>query len=256
MAPIQRRPGQFIDTRALGQAVSFAGIDPRNWVSLAYVTLLYIDPVEGPFVNVTLIPMNAQFCARVGTAYAGSGFGDWCPVAVDDEVVVIAPDGEPAHGLIVVARLWSPSDSPPSIMSSNPNDRTIQARDGQNLWLLATGQGQVNALGDAINLGATSTVGVSAGQAQMTLDATTNAATLEGTSVALGSSNATEPVPLGNSLITAISTLATSISTALASITSTAPGDPVVAAAAQTLIAAAVVEFQAAVTLSTVVKTE
>ena len=234
MAPIQRRPGQSIDTRALGQAVSFAGIDPRNWVSLAYVTSLYIDPVEGPFVNVTLLPMNAQFCARVGTAYAGSGFGDWCPIAVDDEVVVIAPDGEPAHGLIVVARLWSPSDSPPAILSSYPNDRIIQARDDQNIWLLATGSGQLNALADALSLGATSTVNISAGQAQMTLDATTNAATLEGTSVILGGQTGPngppQPLVMGTALVEALGVFAAACALSVT--------DPVLKAAAADLVTA------------------
>jgi hypothetical protein len=171
MAPIQRSPGQLLDTRRFGAAVGFPGIDPRHWISLAIVTAVEIDPVEGPFVACTLLPSQQQVSARVGSGYAGGGFGDWCPIRVDDEVLIEAPDGEAQGGYIVTARLWSPADAPPELMVSNPNDRLIQALDGQNVRVVATGAGAVNLDAPAVNL---------------------------------GSDEASQEVPLGNNLINAL----------------------------------------------------
>lgn len=143
MAPIQRSPGLLLDTRRLGAAVAFPGIDPRHWISLAIVTAMEIDPVEGPFVSCTLLPTQQQVTARVGSGYAGGGFGDWCPIRVDDEVLIEAPDGEAMGGYIVTARLWSPADPPPALMASNPGDRLIQAMPGTTMRVVA----------DQLNLG-------------------------------------------------------------------------------------------------------
>ena len=222
--PIQRaNAGLLLDTRRLGAAVSFAGIDPRHWISLAIVTAVQIDPDEGPFVACTLLPTQAQVIARVGSGYAGGGFGDWSPIRVDDEVLIELPDGETANGYVVTARLWSPADPPPAYMVSNPLDRLVQAMDGQVLRLVATGAGSVNAVAPTVNL---------------------------------GSDKPKYKVPQGENLLSAIENLVTAVSDALATIQSTAPGVAVNAGAAQMAITVALDAFKIAQTLSPVTNTD
>jgi phage baseplate assembly protein gpV len=138
-----RRPGGTLDTRMLGQAVSFPGIDPRSWVSLGVVTAVNVANDGGPMVDLVTLPNNQTATARVGAPYGAGGFGDWCPIAVDDEVIVIAPDGEPAHGLVVVARLWCQADPVPDLAVANPLDRLIQAKPGQSIRIVTTNDGIV-----------------------------------------------------------------------------------------------------------------
>ena len=252
MPPIQRSPALLLDTRRLGAAVGFAGIDPRHWLSIAIVTAIVIDPVEGPFVAITLQPTGSQMSARVGTAYGGSGFGDWCPLRVDDEVLVAIPDGDPTMGPVVIARLWSPADSPPPLMVSNPSDRIIQAIDGQNVWVLATGLGAVNIAAPKVNLGG-DTVQATAGTAGLTLSKTGNTAALVGAGVALGAANATQAVPLGTNLVAALTAYAAAV-TAAGTLGTTPLQVAALIAAGGTLTTA--LTDVAAPVLSTVVKTE
>ena len=103
-----------VDMQAIGKATSHAGIDPRTWVSIAVVTGIYLNKKEGPMVGVMLMPSQDEYTARMGTPYAGNQYGSYMPLDVDDEVLVAIPSGHPDEGCVVVARLWSPSDPPPT----------------------------------------------------------------------------------------------------------------------------------------------
>jgi hypothetical protein len=67
----------------------------------------------GVFVSVYLMPSGHTDTARLGSLHAGVGVGLMCPIRDGDEVLVEAPSGDPDEGLVIVAKLWSPSDPQP-----------------------------------------------------------------------------------------------------------------------------------------------
>lgn len=132
-----------VDVARLGRAVSYPGIDPRVWVSIAIVTSFHVDSAQGVFAGVTLLPLGTEATARVGAIYAGNGFGFYAPLKVDDEVVVIAPSGEPDEGLIVVSRLWSASDPGPAEASSDPDEVILHIEDNTTFRIVVGGTGKM-----------------------------------------------------------------------------------------------------------------
>ena len=140
---MRRRANTQIDVNALSRAVRRPGIDPRSWCSIAIVQSLVVDPTEGAFCDVLLFPSNRRETARLGAAYAGSGWGIYAPPMVDDEVLVVAPSGDPAQGLVIVSRLWSAADVPPAQASQQPEDVVISVRPGKTIRVLAQGGGDV-----------------------------------------------------------------------------------------------------------------
>ena len=137
------RVSGILDMGRLSRAVSRPGIDPRTWVSLAVVNSVVVDPNEGVFCGITLLPSEIEETARLGAAYAGNGFGFYAPPKVDDEVMVCAPSGDPSQGLVITGRLWSPSDVPPAEAASNPKDVLLKVEEGQTLRVLVSGGGKV-----------------------------------------------------------------------------------------------------------------
>lgn len=132
-----------LDTARLGQALARPGMDTRTWVSLAFVTKITIDADEGVFVDVVLMPGRQQATARLGTEYAGNGFGIYAPLEVDDEVLIEAPNGDADQGLIITRRLHSASDPPPSEAVDFPEDFLLVARADKTVRILVEGEGQV-----------------------------------------------------------------------------------------------------------------
>lgn len=128
------------DTRRIGKAVSYPGIDPRQWCVIAVVVDQFIDPVEqAPFCEVAILhsdpPMECT--VRVGTSYGGPGFGDYQEYQKDDEVLVVFPAGVYDHGGWIVARAWSPSDPMPKDASDDPTRRLIRIQDGRSFRIVA-----------------------------------------------------------------------------------------------------------------------
>lgn len=144
---LRSRVTSGIDFARMSQALMRPGIDPRVWVSYAVLTdepvVDVVDGQQGVFCDIVLLPMNMTATARVGAAYAGNGFGLYTPLHKDDEVVVIAPSGDPNEGLVVTQRLWSPSDPPPQAVADNPDDVTLVVEAGKNLRLNVQGEGKV-----------------------------------------------------------------------------------------------------------------
>ena len=130
------------DVSRIARALQRPGIDPRAWVSLALVQSVVVD-ADGAFCDVLLVPSNRRHTARLGAAYAGSGWGMYAPPQVDDEVVVMAPDGDPSAGLVVVSRVWSRVDAPPTEAQENPEDVVLVVRPDRSLRLSVSGGGKV-----------------------------------------------------------------------------------------------------------------
>ena len=131
------------DTRRLSEAVGRPGIDPRTWVSLAVVKDVHLDPAHGYFADVILHPSEVRDTARVGTEYAGAGWGMHMPVLVDDEVLVTCPSGDVNDGLVITRRLHSAADKPPQDAIDHPDDAVLVVREGKNFHLRVAGAGNV-----------------------------------------------------------------------------------------------------------------
>ena len=138
-----RRAASGIDFNMLSKAMTRPGIDPRSWCSLAIVQSVVIDEAAGVFCDVLLMPSKRRETARLGAAYAGSGFGFYAPVKVDDEVLVSAPGGDPAQGLVITQRLWSPADVPPAGLEATPEDVVLVVEADKSLRLTVQGGGDV-----------------------------------------------------------------------------------------------------------------
>jgi len=136
-----------IDMARFSNAVSRPGIDPRIWVSYAVLTSEpYIETVDGRqdvVVDLVLMPSLQEETARVGSIYAGNGFGFYAPMHKDDEVLVVAPSGDPDAGLVVMQRMWSPADPPPPELKENPEDVTLVIEEGKSLHLMTMGGGTI-----------------------------------------------------------------------------------------------------------------
>ena len=130
------------DVSRIARALQRPGIDPRAWVSLALVQSVVVD-ADGAFCDVLLVPSNRRHTARLAAAYAGSGWGMYAPPQVDDEVVVMAPDGDPSAGLVIVSRVWSRVDAPPTEAQENPEDVVLVVRPDRSLRLSVSGGGKV-----------------------------------------------------------------------------------------------------------------
>ena len=137
------RAASQIDFASLGRALARPGMDPRSWCSLAIVQSVVVDEAEGVFCDVLLMPSKRRETARLGAAYAGSGWGLYAPPMVDDEVLVSAPSGDPAQGLVITSRLWSPADVPPADAATHPEDVLLTVRPDKSLRLVVSGGGKV-----------------------------------------------------------------------------------------------------------------
>ena len=138
-----RRASSQIDFAAMGRVLARPGMDPRSWCSLAIVQSVVVDEAEGVFCDVLLMPSKRRETARLGAAYAGSGWGLYAPPMVDDEVLVSAPSGDPAQGLVITSRLWSPADVPPADAATHSEDVILTVRPDKSLRLVVSGGGKV-----------------------------------------------------------------------------------------------------------------
>lgn len=88
-------------------------VDIPVFVAIGQVTAVETHPQWGYLVTLELRPSGQPVQARIATPGAGSARGDHWPVAVDDEVVVVMPDGDPNRA-VVLGFLPSSSAAPPT----------------------------------------------------------------------------------------------------------------------------------------------
>lgn len=206
---LRSRVSSSIDFARLAAAMQRPGIDPRVWVSYAIVTEAPVIDTSatgsdaGIFVDIVLLPTQMAATARVGAAYAGNGFGMYAPLRVDDEVLVVAPSGDPAEGLVVTQRLWSPSDPPPAAAATHPEDLTLVVETGKSVRLTVQGGGNV-------------VLAVDSGK------------------LYLGSEDGTEPVAKGQTLKAYLESLVQQLNTHVHNIVAPTPGTPTTPSSATT----------------------
>lgn len=263
------RVGSIPDMLRLSSAVQRPGIDPRIWCSLAFaLDESKLDKEYGDFIDVRLLPSELEVTCRVPQAYAGKDFGtNEGRIHKDDELVVVFPDGDPAQGGIVMARLWSASDTPPELVQNNDKDIVRQLEKDLAYRFKLTGEkglikGETESSLELELKTDKSTISVK-NEADAKLESTKKytvkgeTVTLETGKVRLGEEGATEPLLLGDTyktaeqqFLTQIQTVATQIqaaATQLSSagalmsvpITGAVAAGPIIAAAGTTLISAA-----------------
>jgi hypothetical protein len=137
------RVSSKMDVQRLGEALARPGMDPRVTVALAVVTDFFFDKDHGPFAEVLVMPDGISDTVRVGSIYAGPGFGLYIPLAKDDEVLVAYPSGEWDHGGVIISRQWSKSDAPPSEANDNKADLLLHVEKDKNLRIITEGQGNI-----------------------------------------------------------------------------------------------------------------
>ena len=136
----RRRASTSVDVGRLSRAVQRPGIDPRVWVCRGWVTAYNVDKDNGSFVDVDL-QTGENETARIGEGFAGVGYGDHNPIAVGDELLLVAPMGVPDAGLVAVARLYCASDPPPAEAANNPGDALRHFPSGVNFRIVHEGAG-------------------------------------------------------------------------------------------------------------------
>lgn len=151
MLPRSRVTGS-LDINRFSKALARPGIDTRLWASYAIVTAIKVES-NGVFCDVVLMPSERLETARLPGPYSGTGFGAHFPVQVDDEVLIVFPQGRPDEGGVIVSRMWSASDNVPPQAVSEPNDVVVHVKPGQKITIIVEDGGTVE-LGSA-NLGST-----------------------------------------------------------------------------------------------------
>ena len=131
-----------MDVGRLSAAASQPGIDTRIWLTLAVVTDIGFDAAEGVFVDVQYQPTGENETCYLAMPFAGSGFGVFFPVEVDDTVLVAVPSGDPNNGPWVIARAWNAGDAPPADFGDGdePIDYVyFKGKDGKDMKFVTQG---------------------------------------------------------------------------------------------------------------------
>lgn len=144
-----------MDVQRFGQALARPGMDTRCWICTAAIQKFVLDDDHGPFADVVILSSSSStmgedgvaagdvVTVRVGSVYAGPGFGFYAPLAKDDEVIVAFPEGNPDHGGWIVGRAWSKSDPPPDLAKDNNADVCLRVEKDKNLRIQVFGSGNV-----------------------------------------------------------------------------------------------------------------
>jgi len=136
-----------LDASRVSSIASRPGIDPRVWLSLAVVLDVGFDAKEGTFVDVRLLDTGEEETCYLGSPYAGGGFGDHCPLEIDDTVLVAIPGGDPNTGPIIIGRFNNAGD-PPHV-DFNSQNRVIRAKPGNDVRIVASAGARVQIIAEA-----------------------------------------------------------------------------------------------------------
>lgn len=162
---------RHVDTGRLRHLISGPGVDTRFHIMEAVIDKVTVDPNEGVFCDISLLPFEQPETAFLGVPYAGDNFGFYFPVEVDDIVLVAIPDGDPGAGPVIISRMWSAADKPFAELrgtadSDNPgqydatSDVVLKTKSGTNYKTLVSGGGTASTVVDG---GGDSTTSVTGG---------------------------------------------------------------------------------------------
>jgi len=147
---MKTRVGRKMDMSRLSAAVKRPGVDTRCWVSLAVALgdSIIDEDGGGIFVDVLLVPTEEEYTVRVGSEYAGDGFGFYRRVREGDELLIGIPSGEASEGPVILKRLWSAADPTPVADLNDDGEGTIEdlilvVEPARNFRIKLTGGGQL-----------------------------------------------------------------------------------------------------------------
>lgn len=125
----------------MGSALSFPGIDPRTWFTLAVVKAVKVTE-QGTYADIVTIA-GVEECVTVTPVYAGKGFGLYTPLDVGAFVVVAFPEGDPNTGGRIVGVCWDAGSTPPTEVTDHPADVVLVTKEGASCRIVAQGAGDV-----------------------------------------------------------------------------------------------------------------
>ena len=129
------------DVGLIGEALKRPGMDTRVWSEQAIVEKIVIDADHGVLLDVICLATGVSETAKLFAAYNGNRYGLHLPVLVDDEVLVLAPMGEPDFGLIALPTSWDGADPPPQEIVDHPEDVVLVVREDTKFRLVLEGDG-------------------------------------------------------------------------------------------------------------------
>lgn len=129
------------DLQRMGAALSFPGIDPRTWTTLAVVKAINTTD-HGVYADVVTIA-GVEECVSVAPIYAGKGFGMYAPIDVGSLVVVAFPEGDPNTGGRIIGVCWDRGTTPPSDVTAHPTDFVLVTKSGSSCRIVTQGAGDV-----------------------------------------------------------------------------------------------------------------
>lgn len=123
------------------------------WIKLAFIVEVRLTRTMsegiGAWLEVDVMPDGPEGAtARWFSPYTGKDFGLWAPPMPHDEVIVVAPSGDPAEGLVAFARAWSPSHPPSQRMVDKQEDVVLTVRKDKNIWIEVSGSANAYVLCD------------------------------------------------------------------------------------------------------------
>lgn len=161
--------GKRPDVGRIGAGV--AGPQPQQPEVGAVLSVVADD--QGCYVaRVHLLLSDVEVTAAIAVPFAGPGYGDIVPVAVDDKVLCQPIGGLPDHGYVITARFWERSTPAPAEARQRGDVCRLAPADVNNrLATQGTGDAIVEARGG--------------GKAVLGLDAATDPVALQSTLDAL-----------------------------------------------------------------------
>lgn len=201
---VRRRP----DYRRVGDAVSFPGIDPRTWVSLARVDTdedaIVWDEEEGWLVDVTFVggelDGEGPVVATMGSLAQGNGQGRYLPPRAGGLVLVSVPNGDANDEVVILQQVHTTNE----VAATTINGDTIVERDA--------GNGEVAAIETHIDAFPQEDADQ---QWRTRRVATSGAHRLHGETLELGIPDADQPFARGNDLADALNNLSSALDTFL-----------------------------------------
>jgi len=132
-------------------------------VGIGLVTDVIVDE-SSVYLDVEMQPQGFELRAKWAPMYAGKNYGIYFPIQINDQVVVVLPDGDPNGDPVAITILHNEEDNLPSEALAAPEDIWIVAAPGRRIEIKGeevTANGvskatikavQVNAAGSALTV--------------------------------------------------------------------------------------------------------
>lgn len=128
-------PRGTLDTGRLAAAMARPGADTRVWLTHARVVETGFDAEVGIFADILTIPDGLEDTIMFGTLDVSDRGGLFCPIEVDQVVLVAYAGGDSNFGPMLISSTWSRNLRPPP-EAAGAGGETIK----DVLWKVRTGR--------------------------------------------------------------------------------------------------------------------